>query len=156
MLASWAVRRRLTIEPGTEPEEPRRAASQAGPPDIRFATTCDATKWFGRASRPTVFTWALHDHVGTQTAVSAWAFPAILMAERDARTIQEFVDQLMLHIVSDAHTGGVAWFGERAGLPVLFSPEPYSNREDALQAATVAVGLLPVATVAAHAVNVDT
>lgn len=74
------------------------------------------------------------------------------MAERDARTIQEFVDQLTLHFPV---AGGdkVNWYGQWEDMPALLSSSAHSSQEDAVRAATIAVGLLPVATVAAYAVD---
>lgn len=149
-LSVWARERHRAVATGAER---RQRIRKPGPPDIRFTNASEAFEWFGRTPRPTVFTWALQNQDGTSLAVSAAAFPAIMMAERDARTCQEFAEDLSLHFVDG---DGLTWFADRDGLPAIFSPRSYPSRESAIRAATVAVGLLKVATVAGYAVDADT
>jgi len=151
-LSQWAAQRRLVV--GDIPLPNTRAhPSGTGPPEIRMSAPAEAADWFGHVPGAAVFTWTLHDHSGTPLAVSASLFPTIMMAERDARTNQEFVEQLTLHVVPA--DGGVAWFGDRDGGPILFSPASYPARAAALRAATATIGLLPIASVAGYAVAAD-
>lgn len=99
-----------------------------------------------------MFTWTLESHTREPLAVSASAFPAITVAERDARLVQEFAEDLTLNLSVDLGEG-VTWFADRDGLPAVFSPRFYPDRVHALKEATVAVGLLPVASVAGYAAN---
>lgn len=155
-MADWMHGRRTALASTKEPmSSPRRRILLPGPPEIRISDASEARKWFGHTSQPTLFTWALQSQNGESLAVSAAAFPAIMMAERDARTIQEFADELMLHFVPGAGTDGLTWFADRDGLPAIFSPRSYDGRQCVLKAATVAVGLLAVATVAGYAVDAD-
>lgn len=155
-LTAWTRERRSAIAIHTERTPgPPQCARKPGPPDIRFANASEALAWFGSASRPAVFTWELQDQSGATLAASAAAFPTILMTERDVRTIQEFADELSLHVVASAAIGELTWFADRDGLPAIFSPRPYPSREQAIRAATVAVGLLTLATVDGYAVHAD-
>jgi hypothetical protein len=156
-LIEWARERRNAVAiQAASTLSSRQRRPKLGPPDIRFADASEALEWFGDAPRSTVFTWALQDRSGTSLAVSAAAFPVIVMAERDARTTQEFAEELTLHLVASADADGLTWFSEHDGFPVIFSPRSYPSREEALHAATVAVGLLTVATVAGYPFDADT
>ncbi|GAA1740716.1 hypothetical protein GCM10009766_20240 [Microcella frigidaquae] len=152
-LQEWTRRRRFSLA-DARPQAALASRIESSAPVVYFAEVADALRWFRGADSSIAYTWALEDGRGIHVAESSWAFPTIVMAERDARTIQEFAEDLTLHFITteERHT---LWNAERDRRPVLHSPEPYSNREDALRAATVAVGLLPVASVAAHAIAAD-
>jgi len=103
-------------------------------------------------ARPAMLPWVLHDRTGACVAASVWAFPTTVMTECDARTVQEFAEDLTLHLTA-LEDGGSAWCGKWEELPALQASTPFPNRADALRAATVAVGLLPVASVSVRAVG---
>lgn len=150
-LAEWSQLREAVLG-DAHPAQPPDSRVGGGPPHVRLVDVSDAARWYGRVRNRIAHTWALCDGGGAQVAVSAWAFPTAVMAERDARTIQEFVDQLTLHFPV---AGGdkVNWYGQWEDMPALLSSSAHSSQEDAVRAATIAVGLLPVATVAAYAVD---
>lgn len=152
-LHEWTRRRKVSLI-HSRPRVAQASRIESSVPIVHFAEAADARRWFRDADSSIAYTWALEDGRGIHVAESSWAFPTIVMAERDARTIQEFAEDLTLHFITteERHT---LWNAGRDRRPVLHAPEPYSNREDALRAATVAVGLLPVASVAAHAIAAD-
>ncbi len=150
-LNEWALRRLATV--GESPSA-RRSHARGGsePPLVRFADVQDAVRWFGGTQTPLAYTWVLYDSLGRRVADSAWAFPTSVMAERDARVIQEFVDQLDLNFV-ESHDRAFAWYAQLDGNAALHASTAYESRDEAIHGATVVIGLLPVATVAAHAVD---
>ena len=153
-LASWSLHRNRIVTDAAEPAD-RSTEPRFGPPEVRFATAAAAAAWFGHLPEATVFTWTLADPKGQVLAASAAAFPAIMMAELDARRIQEFADELQLELVADPGGRGFAWVGYRDGVGILTFTAWHAERTDALQEATIAVGLLPVASVAQYAILAD-
>jgi hypothetical protein len=151
-LSQWAAQRRLVFGDIPLPKT-RECPSGTGPPEIRLSTPAEASDWFRQVPGAVVFAWTLHDRSGTPLAVSASLFPTVMMAEREARNNQEFVEQLTLHVVPA--DDGVAWFGDHFGTPILFSLASYPARDPALRAATATIGLLPIASVAGYAVAAD-
>ncbi|QEO09938.1 hypothetical protein [Protaetiibacter larvae] len=141
----------------TDAAEPAERPSELrfGPPEVRFTTAADAGVWFGPGLEPTVYTWTLTDPKGRILAVSATAFPVIRMAELDARRIREFAEELQLEFTVDPDGRGIAWAGYRGGIAILSSAGWHADRTDALHEATIAVGLLAVASVAQGAILAD-
>lgn len=152
---------RLVVPPSQpNSDRCRRAAERPselrfGPPEVRFTTAADAVAWFGRVAEPTVYTWTLTDPKGRILAASAAAFPVITMAELDARRIQEFAEELQLKFVPDPDGCGIAWAGYRDGVGILTSTAWHAERTDALHEATIAVGLLAIASVDQYAALAD-
>ncbi len=153
-LASWSLHRNRIATDAAQQAD-RSTEPHFGPPEVRFTTAAAAAAWFGHLPEATVFTWTLADSKGQVVAASAAAFPAIMMAELDARRIQEFADELQLELVADPGGRGFAWAGYRDGVGILTSTAWHAARTDALQEATIAVGLLPVVSVAQYAILAD-
>lgn len=150
--AAWSAHRAAIAGGPGATAGPCPTGEESGEPVTRLASGQAAAAWFRGIVDPTAFLWALVDRQGERMALSASAFPALRMAESDARWHQEFADRI--HIEFARTDEGVAWHGHGDGIPVLLSARWHPTRAQAIHAAGRAIGLLPVATVADYAVRI--